>query len=106
TEFFLNVDVDNSGGPLNQTNVLYYETASTPPSLTQNPSPSAYQVLEVTSFAVLPNGTQKLMQYLVTPQVYGMDFPGALTLAGSVGTYAGATSTPYRINGQDGSGSA
>jgi len=106
TEFSLNVDVDNTGGPLNQTNVLYYETAFTPPSLTQTPSPTAYQVLEVTSLAVLPNGTEKLMQYLVTPQVYGMDFPGALTLAGSVGTYSGATSNPYKINGQDGSGTA
>ena len=105
TEFSLKMDVDNIGG-LDPNNVLYYETANTPPSLTQVPSPTAYQVLEVTSFAVLPNGTQKLMQYLVTPQVYGMNFPGALTLAGSVGTYAGATSNPYRINGQDGSGSA
>lgn len=106
TEFSLKMDVDNSGGPLNQTNVLYYETANTPPSLTQTPSSTAYQVLEVTSLAVLPNGTQKLMQYLVTPQVYGMDFPGALTLAGSVGTYAGASSNPYKMNGQDGSGTA
>jgi hypothetical protein len=105
TEFSLKMDVDNNG-TLDAANVLYYETANTPPSLTQVASSSAYQVLEVTSFAVLPNGTQKLMQYLVTPQVYGMDFPGALTLAGSVGTYAGATSNPYRINGQDGSGIA
>jgi len=105
TEFSLKTDVDNNG-TLDAANVLYYETANTPPSLTQLPSSSAYQVLEVTSFAVLPNGTQKLMQYLVTPQVYGMNFPGALTLAGSVGTYAGATSNPYRINGQDGSGAA
>ncbi len=105
TEFSLKMDVDNNG-TLDAANVLYYETANTPPSLTQVASSTAYQVLEVTSFAVLPNGTQKLMQYLCTPQVYGMDFPGALTLAGSVGNYAGATSNPYRINGQDGSGSA
>ncbi len=104
TESSLKMDVDNNG-TLDAANVLYYETANTPPSLTQVASSSAYQVLEVTSFAVLPNGTQKLMQYLVTPQVYGMDFPGALTLAGSVGTYSGATSNPYKINGQDGSGS-
>src|SRR6266853_191271 len=41
TEYSLKMDVDNSGGQLNQTNVLYYETANTPPSLTQVPSPSA-----------------------------------------------------------------
>src|SRR5882762_6900332 len=104
TEFSLKADVDNING-LNTTNVLYYETAYTPPSLTQVASSTAYQVFEVTSFAVLPNGTQKLMQYLVTPQVYGMQFPGALTLAGTVGSYAGASSNPYKMNGQDGSGS-
>src|SRR5882762_6319186 len=79
TEFSLKMDVDNVGGLLNQTNVLYYETANTPPSLTQNGGTgTAFQVLEVTAFAVLPNGTQKLMQYLVTPQVFGLNFPSAL----------------------------
>src|SRR5882762_6422670 len=79
TEYSLKMDVDNSGGQLNQTNVLYYETANTPPSLTQNGGTgTAFQVLEVTAFAVLPNGTQKLMQYLVTPQVFGLNFPSAL----------------------------
>ena len=104
TEFSLKMDVDNNG-TLDAANVLYYETANTPPSLTQNGGTgTAYQVLEVTSFAVLPNGTQKLMQYLVTPQVYGMQFPSALTLAGTVGTYVGANSNPYKMNGTDGSG--
>jgi hypothetical protein len=105
TEYSLKMDVDNSGGQLNQTNVLYYETANTPPSLTQNGGTgTAFQVLEVTAFAVLPNGTQKLMQYLVTPQVFGLNFPSALTLAGNVGTYVGANSNPYKMNGADGSG--
>lgn len=103
TEFSLKTDVDNNG-TLDPNNVLYYETANTPPSLTQVASSTAYQVLEVTSFAVLPNGTEKLMQYVVTPQVYGMNFPSALTLAGTVGAYAGASSNPYKMNGTDGSG--
>jgi hypothetical protein len=46
------------------------------------------------------------MQYLVTPQVFGLNFPSALTLAGNVGTFAGASSKPYQVNGADGSGSA
>jgi hypothetical protein len=104
TEFSLKMDVDNNGA-LDNTNVLYYETANTPPSLTQIASSTAYQVLEITTLAVLPNGTEKLMQYLVTPQVFGMNFPSALTLAGTVGTYAGASSNPYKMNGTDGSGS-
>jgi hypothetical protein len=103
TEFSMKMDVDNNGA-LDPNNVLYYETANTPPSLTQIASPTAYQVLEVTTLAVLPNGTEKLMQYLVTPQVFGMNFNSALTLAGTVGAYAGASSNPYKMNGQDGSG--
>jgi len=105
TEFALKMDVDNNG-TLDQASVLYYETANTPPSLTLAASSTAYEVLEVTTLAVLPNGTEKLMQYLVTPQVYGLNFPSALTLAGSVGSYVGANSNPYKMNGQDGSGSA
>jgi hypothetical protein len=104
TEYALKMDVDNNG-VLDQANVLYYETANTPPSLTQTLSSTAYQVLEVTGLAVLPNGTQKLMQYLVTPQVYGLDFSSAVTLAGTVGNFAGANSNPFKMNGQDGSGS-
>jgi hypothetical protein len=104
TEFSLKMDVDNNGA-LDNTNVLYYETANTPPSLTQIASSTAYQVLEITTLAVLPNGTEKLMQYLVTPQVFGMNFPSALTLAGTVGAYVGASSNPYQMNGTDGSGS-
>jgi hypothetical protein len=103
TEFSLKTDVDNDG-TLNQTSILYYETANNPPSLSLTPSSSAYQVLEVTALAVLPNGSEKLSQYLVTPQVYGLNFPSALTLAGTVGAFAGATSNPYHMNGVDGSG--
>jgi hypothetical protein len=102
TEASLNIDIDNDNNK--STTVLYYETANNPPSLSVAASPSAYQVLEVTALAVLPNGSQKLSQYLVTPQVYGLNFNSALTLAGTVGTYLGATSNPYRINGVDGSG--
>ncbi len=103
TEFSMKTDVDHDG-ILDPLSVLYYETGNTPPSLTRFPSSSAYEVLEVTALAVLPNGSEKLMQYLVTPQVYNLNFPSALTLAGNVGTFLGATSNPYHMNGVDGSG--
>ncbi len=103
TELSLNTDVNNDGVK-DPNSILFYETQNNPPSLSLTPSPSAYQVLEVTALAVLPNGSQKLSQYLVTPQVYGLNFNSALTLAGSVGTYLGATSNPYKISGTDGSG--
>ncbi len=102
TEASLNIDIDNDNNK--STTVLYYETANNPPSLSVVSSPSAYQVLEITALAVLPNGTEKLSQYLVTPKVFGMNFNSALTLAGNVATFLGATSNQYRMNGLDGSG--
>ena len=103
TEVSLNTDVNNDGVK-DPNSILYYETTNNPPSLSLTPSASAYQVLEVTALAVLPNGSQKLAQYLVTPKVFGLNFNSALTLAGDVGTYLGATSNPYKISGVDGSG--
>jgi hypothetical protein len=109
-----NVDVDGNGS-IDATTPLYYDSGVTPGTLVVPPmsggvptpaSSTANQVFEITAFAVLPNGTEKLMQYLVAPQTYNMSFPSALTLAGSVGTFAGASSNPYHINGADGSGSA
>jgi hypothetical protein len=69
------------------------------------PAASAKQAYEVTALAVLPTGSRKIVQYVVAPVTYGLNFPGALTLGGSVGNFKGANSNNYRINGQDGSGS-
>ena len=46
-------------------------------------TPNAQQALEVTTLAVLPNGTQKILQYVVAPVSYPLNFPSALTLAGN-----------------------
>jgi Tfp pilus assembly protein PilX len=108
-----NVDV-NGDGTIDATTPLYYDSGSTPATLVvppmvagvPNPSSTANQALEVTALAVLPNGSEKLMQYLVAPQTFNMNFPSALTLGGTVGTFAGANSNPYHVNGADGSGSA
>jgi hypothetical protein len=103
TEKSLNTDVNNDG-VYDAASTLYYETSTTPPTLSLTPSSTAYQVMEITALAVLPNGSEKLLQYLVTPQVYNLNFPSAVTLAGSVGTFVGANSNPYHMNGTDGSG--
>jgi hypothetical protein len=76
------------------------------PSLivTALPPATAHQAFEITTLAVLPNGSQKLMQYVVTPVTLGLNFPSALTLGGTVGNFVGANSNPYNVNGTDGSG--
>ncbi|MCU1243396.1 MAG: putative rane protein [Candidatus Acidoferrum typicum] len=108
-----NVDV-NGDGNFDAATPLYYDSGTIPATLVvppmvagvPNPSSTANQVFEITALAVLPNGSEKLMQYLVAPQTYNMNFPSALTLGGTVGNFAGASSNPYHVNGADGSGSA
>jgi hypothetical protein len=66
--------------------------------------PTQFQVLELTSLAVLPNGTERMAQYLVTPQTLGLNFTSPLTLAGTVGSFSPASSANYAVNGTDGMG--
>lgn len=111
TERSLNVDVNNDG-VLDNVIPLYYDSAhvngagNPQPSLVVNLAPpsTAYQVFEITSFAVLPNGSKKLQQYVVTPVSFGLNFPSALTLAGSSVNFNGANSNQYFVSGVDGSG--
>jgi len=104
-----NVDV-NGDGNIDAITPLYYDstpaTLIVPPAAlgVPNPPSTANQVFEITSLAVLPNGSQRMAQYLVSAKTYDLTFPSALTLAGTVGTFAGATSNPYHMNGVDGSG--
>lgn len=113
TEQSINTNVN--GGGIDTTTPLYYDPTHLPkPSLIVPPmvglvpnlaaTPNAKQVLEVTTLAVLPNGTRKLMQYVVAPVSYPLNFPSALTLAGSNVQFGGANSNQYYVNGQDGSG--
>jgi hypothetical protein len=81
------------------TPVFYYGTQL-------NVANSGAQVLEITALAVLPNGSQKLLQYLVAPVPIALPpFLAALTIAGSPGN--GATFTPpdsnpsYFVKGND-----
>jgi hypothetical protein len=110
TEASLNIDV-NQDNVLDPTTPLFYDTAHLPkPSMIvpspagPNPAnvpPTAQQVLEVTAFSVLPNGTEKLTQYLVTAQTFGLNFPAPLTLNSSQASMAGGHSANYAINGSD-----
>jgi hypothetical protein len=96
TEASINIDV-NSDGTLDPTTLLFFD------GLHLNLTSTGTQALEVTSLAVLPNGTQKLLQYVVAPMQFTLGFPGAVT---ATGTYSGATnfgnqSAAFGISGQD-----
>ena len=101
SEKSLGVDAD-SNGLADETTPLYYTGTNF-----SNNSSAGPQVLELTSLAVLPNGSQKLVQYLVARVPITIPpFPAALTLAGSMTTTVVGYSAPgsnagFWINGTD-----
>jgi hypothetical protein len=98
TEDALNLDIDtlHSTKPFNQTTPVYYDGAHF------NLNSNGAQVLEITSLAVLPNGTQKILQYLTAPNVVSLPpFPAAITLVGNNVDYTGPNSTSWYVNGND-----
>jgi len=113
TEWSLQMDV-NGDGNKDHTAVLYYDPAHVDasnkprPGLTAAavPPPTAVQALEITALSVLPNGSRRLLQYVVAPLVIspsaiGNAFPAALTLDGSGVTFQGPGAPNYYVNGQD-----
>jgi hypothetical protein len=81
---------------------------------TPNPPYTAQQALEITSYAALPNGSNKMLQYIVRPMIVfprrysnGVydptvpTFPAALTLAGNNVSFTGPGTSSFYIRGQD-----
>ena len=86
TERSLNINVN--GGGLDNATPLFYNAGLTPPSLIVPPNPlapppTARQALKATALAVLPNGSQKTVQYVIAPVTVRLRFPGAITMVGS-----------------------
>src|SRR5437667_6326224 len=77
SEKSLGIDVDADGLP-DSTTPLYFDGAHF-----SNSSSAGPQVLELASFATLPNGSQKIVQYLVAPMPLNLNFNAALTLDGN-----------------------
>jgi len=97
------------------TTPVYYDPANLNfdgnpwPSLIVNPNPpsTAAQVLEITSFAELPNGSQKILQYLVAPVQMNLGFPAALTMDGYVDSFSANDHSGWVVQGSsDGGDSA
>jgi hypothetical protein len=88
---------------------LFYDPANAPtPGLitTFTPPATASQALEITSYAVLPNGSKNMVQYVVRPLVVipglsSQTFPAALTLVGNNVSYDGPATNTFFVRGQD-----
>jgi hypothetical protein len=108
------VDV-NGDGSVDQITPLFYDPANMNASKnamvpglieTLAPPATALQALEITSYAVLPDGSQKILQSVVRPLVEfpnlnGQGFTAALTLAGNNVQFTGPDTSSFVIQGQD-----
>jgi hypothetical protein len=106
TEQSLYLDVD-SDGLYDNSIPIYYNPAQTDshgnpaPSLIKTVSPpsTAVQVLQITALAYLPNGSKKVLQYLVAPTTLSLTFPAALTLDGFSDVFAGPNNPVFQVSG-------
>lgn len=83
--------------------LIYYGVVPVcnPSSPNLNDTATGAQVLELTALAVLPNGSQKLVQYLVAPVPLNLSFPAPLTLDGNNVQFSATTSNNFWISGVD-----
>jgi hypothetical protein len=95
SEKSLNLDVAPFEGILSHSKTVFYDGTQL------NDVLSGGQVFEITSFAVLPNGSQKMLQYLVAPTLLGLNLPSALTLVGNNAQFNGPNWNQYFIDGKD-----
>lgn len=98
TEQALGIDVDgfHTPPPLEQFTPLFYDGSHL------NLTSTGSQALEITSLAVLPNGTQKILQYIVAPNAISLPpFPAAVTLVGTDVDYTGPNSNSWFVSGID-----
>jgi len=95
SEKSLGIDVDADGLP-DSTTPLYFNGAHF-----SNSSSAGPQVLELTSFATLPNGSQKIVQYLVAPTPLNLTFNAALTLDGNNVQFVVPNTTNFWVRGND-----
>ncbi len=105
----------NGTGSYDNTTPIYYDPSHLDKYL--NPWPSlvvgqtstaAVQALEITAMAQLPNGSKKILQYLVAPIPLDLSpiapsqrFTAALALDGNNVVYQGPTSSNFKIVGDD-----
>ena len=101
TEASANLDVDGDG--IDKTPLLF-DGQNVFDSKTGVP-PGAAQVLTITSLAVTPYGSRRMVQYTVTTGALAAampTFPSALTLDGNGVTFTGPSgSSSFSINGKD-----
>jgi hypothetical protein len=102
SEWAIQINVNNIGVTPNKTQPIYFDGTN----LTRNVAP--YQALGVTALAALPDGSRKLLRYVVGPITLQLPIVAALTMEGPGGggnivTFNQPSVSPYtfQVNGND-----
>jgi hypothetical protein len=103
TEYSAGLDI-NGGTQRNSATPLFFDGAHQ----VLGSTPGAGQVLTITSLAVTPSGSRRMLQYSVAPATLGTafaGFPSALTLAGNGVSFkspgTAESGENFKINGND-----
>lgn len=94
TERSLGIDV-NGDAVLNNATPLFYDGTS------RNLASSGKQIFRITSLAVMPNGSRRILQTDVSGIVLNLTFASALTFDGNGSALFPANSNVYTVNGND-----
>ncbi|MBI1750800.1 MAG: hypothetical protein HY234_05915 [Acidobacteria bacterium] len=94
TERAAGIDV-NDDGTLNNTTPIYFDGSN------QNLLQQGQQVFRITSLAVLPNGSQRMLQADVAANSLNLTFPAAMTFIANGATYFLPASSSFAVNGTD-----
>jgi len=107
TEFSAKTDVDGING-LDNANPLFFDGTQQLLSAGGNPVPNAAQVLTITTLAVTPYGSRRMVQYTVAQALPGglnLNLSAApLMLVGANPIYDPARSRSFQVNANDRSG--
>jgi hypothetical protein len=82
-------------GPYAATTPILYANGH----LYADPVAGGVPALEITALAAMPNGSQRMLQYVVAPITLGLTFPSALTLDGNNVSFTGMPG--FKITGTD-----
>lgn len=89
---------------------VFFDSQSSPPhecvAITCPAGDTVEPVYEVTSYAVTPRGTIRMLQDDIAAFTFNLNLKSPLSIPGTVGSFSGGNSKNYQIDGFDGSGSA
>jgi len=94
SEQAIGVNVNPGNTYLPNTPVVYANN-----HLSADPVPGGVPALEITSLAEMPNGSERMLQYIVAPITLGLSFPAALILDGNSVSLSGVP--PFHVTGID-----